>query len=196
MTSVACLAQTLQTLLTTTADHLATSTGCIQRHRKLSGATLVQILVLGWLQQPAATLHQLAQMAATVGVAITPQGIAHRFTEATATFLKQVLDAAVTQVLASDPVAIPLLRRFPAVIIQDSSIVVLPAPVVTTWRGCGSADPQTAAAAVKLQVRLDLVTGALQGPLLQDGRVHDLKAPAQTLDLPTGARRLADLGYF
>lgn len=196
MTSVADLAQTLQTLLTTTADRLATSTGCIRRHRKLSGATLVQTLVLGWLQHPAATLHELAQMAATLGVAITPQGIDDRFTEATATFLQQMLDAAVTQVLASDPVAIPLLQRFPAVMIQDSSVVLLPAPLATTWRGCGSADPQTAAAALKLQVRLDLVTGALQGPLLQDGRVHDLKAPAQTLELPTGALRLADLGYF
>ena len=39
-------------------------------------------------------------------------------------------------------------------------------------------------------------TATLQGPLLQDGRVHDLKAPAQTLELPPGALRLADLGYF
>jgi hypothetical protein len=80
--------------------------------------------------------------------------------------------------------------------IQDSSIVLLPAPLAATWRGCGSTDPQIAAAAIKLQVRLDLVSGALQGPLLQDGRVHDLKAPAQTLELPSGALRLADLGYF
>jgi hypothetical protein len=195
MTSVPDLAQTLQTLLTTTADQLATSTGCIQRYRKLSGATLVQTLVLGWLHQPAATLHQLAQMAATLGVAITPQGIDHRFTPATARFLQQVLDAAVTQVLASDPVTIPLLRRFPAVMIQDSSMVLLPAALATIWRGCGSADPQAAAAALKLQVRLDLVTGALQGPLLHDGRIHDLNAPAQTVELPPGALRLADLGY-
>ena len=196
MTSVTDLAQTLQTLLTTTADHLATSSGCMRRHRTLSGATLVQTRVLGWLQQPAATLHDLAQMAATWGVAITPQGIDHRFTEATATWLQQVLDAAVTQVLASDPVAIPLVQRFPAVVIQDRSIVLLPASLATTWRGCGSADPETAAAALKLQVRLDLVTGALQGPLLQDGRVHDRKAPAQPLAVPAGALRLADLGYF
>src|SRR5215472_12900769 len=184
MTTITDLAQTLQTLLTTTADHLATSSGCIQRHRKFNGATLVQTLVLGWLQQPAATLHDLAQMAATVGVAITPQGIDQRFTETTATFLQQVLEAAVSQVLASDPVAIPLLQRFPAVMIQDSSIVLLPAPLARIWRGCGSPAPQTATAALKLQVRLDLVTGALQGPLLQEGRVHDLKAPAQTLEVP------------
>src|SRR5215469_4860525 len=100
MASVPDLAQRLQTLLTTTADRLATATGCIRRHRKLSGATLVQIRVLGWLHQPRATLHQLAQMAATLGVTISPQGIDQRFTEETATFLQQVLAAAVTQILA------------------------------------------------------------------------------------------------
>ncbi len=196
MISVACLAQTLQTLLTTTADHIAAHTGCIQRRRKLTGASLVQTLVLGWLHQPGATLHNLAQMAATLGVEISPQGLDRRFTEQTASCLKQVLEAAVTQVIASDPVAIPLLHRFAGVLIQDSSIVLLPSALANTWSGCGSADPQVAASAVKLQVRLDLLTGALQGPLLQDGSVHDLKAPAQTLDVPAGALRLADLGYY
>jgi len=182
--------------LTTTADHIAAQTGCIRRCRKLTGATLVQTLVLGWLHQPEATLHNLAQMAATLGVGISPQGLDRRFTERTAICLKQVLEAAMTQVIASDPVAIPLLQRFAGVLIQDSSIVLLPAALADTWQGCGSADPQTAAAAVKLQVRLDLLTGTLQGPLLQDGRVHDLKAPAETLHVPAGALRLADLGYF
>jgi len=196
MTSAADLAQTLQTLLTSTADHIAAQTGCIRRCRKLTGASLVQTLVLGWLHQPEATLHNLAQMAATLGVQISPQGLDRRFTEQTASCLKQVLEAAVTQVIAGDPVAIPLLQRFAGVLIQDSSIVLLPAALAAIWQGCGSADPQVAASAVKLQVRLDLLTGALQGPLLQDGRVHDLKAPAQTLDLPAGTLRVADLGYF
>ena len=196
MTSSVDLTQTLQTLLTTTADHIAAHTGCIRRCRKLTGATLVQTLVLGWLHQPQATLNNLAQMAATLGVAISPQGLDRRFTEQTASCLKAVLEVAVSQIIASDPVAIPLLQRFAAVLVQDSSIVLLPAALATTWQGCGSADPQVAASAVKLQVRIDLLTGALQGPLLQDGRVHDLKAPAQTLDVPAGALRLADLGYF
>ena len=58
MTSVPDLTQTLQTLLTTTADDLATCTGGIRRHRKFSGASLVQTRVLGWLQQPTASLPQ------------------------------------------------------------------------------------------------------------------------------------------
>ncbi len=108
MTSVACLAQTLQTPLTTTADHIAVQSGCIQRCRKLTGASLVQTLVLGWLHQQEAILNNLAQMATTLGVQISPQGLDRRFTERTASHLKQVLEVAVTQVMASDPVAISL----------------------------------------------------------------------------------------
>jgi hypothetical protein len=150
MTSIVDLTQTLQTLLTTTADHIAAHTGCIRRCRKLTGATLVQTLVLGWLHQPQATLNNLAQMAATLGVAISPQGLDRRFTEQTASCLKAVLEVAVSQIIASDPVAIPLLQRFAGVLVQDSSIVLLPAALATTWQGCGSADPQVAASAVKL----------------------------------------------
>lgn len=139
MTSIADLTQTLQTLLTTTAEASATHTGCIQRHRKLSGATVVQTLALGWLHQPAATLNHLAQMAATLGVPITPQGLDRRLTEQTALCLKAVLDVAMTQVVASDPVAVALLRRFWAVMIQEGSIVLLPEVCQRRWPARGRA---------------------------------------------------------
>ena len=41
--------------------------GVVQRERKLSGATIAQTLVLGWLHRPDATLEQLAQVAAAGG---------------------------------------------------------------------------------------------------------------------------------
>src|SRR5260370_37764114 len=126
MISVACLAQTLQTLLTTTADHIAAHTGCIQRRRKLTGASLVQTLVLGWLHQPGATLHNLAQMAATLGVEISPQGLDRRLTEQTGSCLKQVLEAAGTPAIASHPGAIPLLHPFAGGLSPHRSIVPLP----------------------------------------------------------------------
>ena len=116
-------------------------------------------------------------MAATLGVTITPQGLAKRFTPTTAAWLKQVLEVAVTHVIAAAPVAIPLLQRFTAVAVQDSTVIVLPEALQQVWRGCGGGKSYVSAAGIKLQVRLDLTTGVLQGPLLQDGRVHDLLAP-------------------
>ena len=75
MASVPHVARTMRTLLTTTAETAARQTGCVQRRSKLTGAGLVQTLVLGWLGTPAATLQQLAQMAARLGIAVTPQAL-------------------------------------------------------------------------------------------------------------------------
>ncbi len=69
MTSLADRVPTLQTLLTTTAAQSAHDTGCVQRVRVFTGASLVQTLVFGWRDIPAATL----------GVSITGHEIADRF---------------------------------------------------------------------------------------------------------------------
>src|SRR5256885_16138726 len=84
MTTVPQVAQTLQTLLTTTADALARRTGFVQRQSKMSGALFAQALVFGWLANPHASWENLAQAAAAVGVAISPQGLDQRCTEAAA----------------------------------------------------------------------------------------------------------------
>jgi len=196
MPTLSTVAEALRYVLTAVADQAARDTHCIQRQRRFTGATLVQTLVLGWLHQPHATVEQLAQMAATVGTVITPQGLDKRWTEATATCLKQVLEAAVAQVVTSDPVVIPLLNRFTEVWLQDSSVILLPVELTSLWQGCGGTDPVKGKAALKIQVCLDMTTGHLRGPLLQEGRVHDLRAPAHTRVLAAGALRIADLGYF
>lgn len=200
MTTIAELATVLHTVLTTTADTIAHDTGCVQRTSKLGGAALVQTLVLGWLHQPQASLEQLCQMAARLGVGISPQGLAQRFTPALADCLEQVLAVAVRAVVESNPVAIPLLARFPAVTVQDGSTIALPAALATRWRGTGHRTaPAATTAAIKLHVRFDLCRGRLEGPLLDDGCAQDQTSPLQdqaVAPLPPGALRLADLGFF
>lgn len=71
----------------------------------------------------------------------------------------------------------------------------MPDALAALWPGCGGRTEQRTQAALKLQVQFDLSTGALHGPWLQEGRAHDREAPHQT-DFPSGALRLADLGYF
>ena len=51
----------------------------------------IQTLVFGWLSNPNATIEELTQTAATLGITITPQGLDKRFTEKAANFIKQVL---------------------------------------------------------------------------------------------------------
>ena len=196
MTTVPQLAQTLQTVFTTTADAAARTTGFVQRRSKLSGAAFVQALVFGWLANPHASIAALAQAAAVVGVVISPQGLDQRRGEAAAAFLEGVLSVAVQAVIAAEPVAIPLLQRFTAVVLLDCSTIVLPDALGLWWPGCGGASPQHTQAALKLGVRFDLCSGARRGPLLTDGRTHESTTPIQSAPLPAGALRLAALGFF
>jgi hypothetical protein len=196
MTTVPQLAQTLQGVFTTTADAAARATGFVQRRSKLSGAAFVQALVFGWLADPHASLAALAQAAATVGVAISPQGLDQRCTEAAAAFLEAVLGAAVQAVIAAEPVAIPLLQRFSAVVLLDCTSIVLPDALGLWWPGCGGSSAKHTQAALKVGVRFDLCNGALRGPLLFDGRTHESTTPIQRAPLPPRALRVADLGFF
>lgn len=193
MPTLAQITTAMQEVLTTVAETAARATTFVQRQRKLSGSTFCQTLVFGWLANPDATLDQVTQTAAALGVAITPQALDQRFTEPATRCLKQVFTAAVQQVLAADPVAIPLLARFAGVYVQDSSTLTLPDVLADTWRGCGNGT-QPVTAAVKLHVRLELRTGALEVQL-QPGSAAD-QAAVFAHDVPTGALRLADLGYW
>ena len=196
MASLPSLAPALQRVLTTAAAVAGRTSGFVQRQSKLTGPLFVQTLVFGWLNQPRSTLEQLCQMAASLGVAITPQGLDARFDEPAACCLEQVLQAAVGEVIAADAVPLELLTRFAAVTIHDSSTIVLPNELAARWRGNGGNSPTNTAAAVNLQLRWNLTNGALEGPLLHDGRGQDTTGPLAESPVAPGTWRLADLGYF
>lgn len=196
MMSMACLAQSLQTLFTTTADTLARETGFVRRRRKLTGASFAQTLVFGLLGTPDATLRQLQQAAVTAGTPTSVQALAQRSTATAATFLQRLLAQALCLLVSGEAVAIPLLQRFPAVVVMDSTTVTLPAALAAVWQGCGGSTPAAAAAVLKIQLRYDLRAGGLDVLALQDGRANDTQAPSQEAPLPTGALRLSDRGFF
>lgn len=196
MSSLTQVATALQVVLTSVAEEAARECGFIRRVRRWTGATFVQTLVLGWLGNPAATLSELTQVAAKLGVRVSAQGLAQRFGPAAAATLERVLSAAITQVVAADPVAAPLLQRFTGVVIVDSSTVALPDGLAEHWAGCGGRVAQGTQAALKLTVRLDLGTGRLDGPVVTAGRAQDRGSVLQHAPLPTGALRLADLGFW
>ncbi len=148
-----------------------------------------------YLANPQATLEELSQTAAALGVEITPEGLTQRFTAEAATFLQEVLAAAVTRTLAADPLAIPLLARFAGVYLEDSTSIVLPDALRDRWAGCGNATGQ-GRAALKINLRLDLCTGRLASLTLHDGRMHDSAASAPLRAVSVGALYLADLGSF
>jgi Transposase DDE domain len=196
VSSLAQVAQAIQTVLTDVPEDVARSTGFLKRRSKLAPARFVQTLVLGWWQHPEATLDQLSQMAAALGSPISPQGLDQRFGAAAARLLRDRLETAVAQVIAAEPVAGEVLRRFPAVYVLDSTTVALPDALAVVWPGCGGRVPQGAQAALKATVRLDLVRGGLAGPALSAGRGQDKSSPLQRAAVPAGALRIADQGFW
>jgi len=191
------ISQAMQSLLTTTTEAVAAAIQYVKRpdKAKFTPSTLVQTLVYGWLAHPAATVTQLAQMASRVGVDIAPQALDQRFTMATATLLQQVLAASMQHAIAADPVAIPILQRFTSVRVHDSTTISLPDTLTSMWRGCGN-DTTRGTAGLKCGVQIDLLTGALCGLDLVDGRTSDHTLPVQHAPMPTGSLRLADLGFY
>jgi hypothetical protein len=190
------VAKGMQGVLTEAADIIGRKTGFIKRLRKLSGSGFVQTLVFGWLGNPDSTVEELCQTAAALDIDISPHGLNKRFTPEASDCLQKVLESTVSQVISNDPVAIPLLQRFNGVHIQDSSTVVLPDELAVIWPGCGGSTSQNTSSSLKLHLRLDLNTGSLVGPYLHSGKLHDMNPQIQWAELPTGALRIGDLGYY
>lgn len=194
-TSIPEVAEKVWRILTTVATEVERSSGFVQRRSKLTGAVFVQTVVLGWLDKPAATLEQLSQMAARLGVRISPQGLDQRFTTGASILLEEVLEAAVVEVVAAAPTALPILERFRQVTVQDSTTIVLPPVWAEHYPGCGGSTPD-GDSALKLDVRWDLLSGRLEGPVIEAGRAADQRAVLLRRPAVAGALRLQDLGYF
>jgi hypothetical protein len=196
MSSVTYLGEQLYRLLEERADTVAKATGCVQRLRKFSGASLLQTWVFGWQQHPDASLEQLASTAAVADVLVTDTAVHKRFTPQAAQFLHAMLEEACSLLVqAAHDVPLSLLRRFSAVILEDSSSISLPNALAEIWRGCGGNQDHTAAA-VKLHVRWELKRGRLWGPKLTDGRTSDRRSPFNEEPAEPGSLSVKDLGYY
>ncbi len=197
MMSVSQMEEALREIMGPQADELAKKTGFIQRERKegITGSNFLQTLVFGWLTKGNATLGQLTQMAQNCNLAITAPGLSQRFTKEAAEFLQEILEKITNYVMKAEAADIPILNKFQAIILEDSTVISLPPELEEIWEGCGGSTG-TSKAALKMHVRWDIKSGELQGPRLTDGKVHDSKSPFQDIPVPGEALYVADLAYF
>ena len=106
------IAKAMQCVLTTNADKTARDMSVIKRQREFTGSNLAQTLVFGWLENPDASLGELAQTAVSLGAEVSPQGLEQRFTQEASDFLKKLLEDAVSHLICADPVSITILRWY------------------------------------------------------------------------------------
>lgn len=185
----------MQEVLNIKANEAAKNNGFIQRQRKFTGSAFVQTLVFGWLHNPDASWTHLAQTARVFDIDVSRQAIVKRMTPEAASTLKATLEAAATACITPLPQKLPLLSKFTGVYVQDSTWITLPDELNSVWKGtgCRTTDKK---AAIKLQVRFDVLTGAFDHFHLTDGITTDKKAEQDFEPLPARSLRLADLGYF
>jgi hypothetical protein len=193
MSSIPRLSGILRRLFFVEAAHLAQEAGVIQRQRVFSGASLLHLLVFGWLKNPQGGPSFLARFAGSLDLTVSKQAIEERFTMRTADWLLAVLRRGVQLLVCAEAVSMPLLQRFTAVMIEDGSTISLPAALKEVWRGCGGSG---AVAALKLTVRWDVLRGGMSGPYLQDGRQSETRSPLREQQMARGSLWIGDLGYF
>lgn len=184
-------AQALQAILTEVVDEANRISGFSQRKRQCDARILVQTLVLGWLENPAASLAELSRMAGRFGCTISAQGLNARLNERAVVLLTCVLAESIRRLQQTQRLPIGVLEHFTGVYITDSTQFKLPNDVYAEFRGTG---PQQAQG--KWQVTLEYLRGELRAVQWAEGR-----QPDQRCDLPLevaqpGSLHLFDLGYF
>ncbi len=197
MSSIAQVSGAMQRVLTVRAKELERETNFVQRSTaQLDGPIFVQTTVFGWMDTPEASYPQLRHVAASLGVSVSSQAVEQRFGTESATLLREVLQEAVGEVLSSEARAPEVLSRFNGVYVQDGTIISLPAALRDEWRGCGGSTPEAGQSSLRVQVRLDLAQGGMQGPWLQEGRAAERSGEAHEAPLPAGCLYNVDGGYF
>jgi hypothetical protein len=189
------VARTLQSVLGADADALGRHSGVIQRQRQFSGATLLKTLVLTVMKSPQAQTDDFVATAARLGVTVTAEAIAKRFTERLLGFLRRSLEHVLGQVIAADPAALPILAKFTAVFLGDSTAIAVPDEFAGEFPGCGGKS-HSGQAAVKLQATWEMRTGSMHDLEIHPGRHSDAQMRAPEAPAPRGSLHIDDLGYF
>lgn len=184
-----------QSILEEEVPDMAYETGAVKRERKLDVVTFVLMMIFGFWQDPEMRLSGLAQVAGRREVHVTESAISQRFTPECANLFLKVMQRLSEVQLESEKVDIPLLKRFTAVIVEDSSCIPLPTELAEVWLGCGGGEG-TSEAGVKAFAQWDVTSGKLFGPRLSDARMNDHRTPFEIDELPEGSLYLADLGFF
>jgi hypothetical protein len=185
------LAATLQALFTTTAAELGRATGFIRRQRRLTAPEFARTLVFSWMADPRASLESMA-----VDLHVSAQALQQRLGDEAAAFFQALLAAALTQVQQAQPERLGLLDRFRAVLVEDTTIIALPAELAEEFPGCGGSDPERGVAALKVRLCWDVKSGQLVALTVHAGRTSDLHLVAAPAEVPAGALHLADQGFF
>src|SRR5215469_12127993 len=109
--SLAQVMEQYQLILEEEVQGIAYETGAIRRERKLDAATLVQMMIFGFWQDPEMRLSGLAQIGGRREVQVTESAISQHFTPECANLFLKIMQRLAEVQLESEKVNIPLLKQ-------------------------------------------------------------------------------------
>ena len=193
MSSIAQVCSDLEDVMNQYPRHIERTTGFVKRSTAiLDGATFVQTCVLTWMAQPNAGYSALQRTAATLGAEVSAQAIEQRFSAASSDLMQQVWQAAVGQMVSSEPMCVPLLARFAGVYLQDGTIISLPDSLHEQWPAGGRIGQR---AAIRVQARLEMLSGQMAGMWVQPSQEREQSGEPVSTPPPAGSLFLADTAY-
>ncbi len=189
------VAATMQQVFGPQLNELGQTTGAIQRVRKFTGTSLLQMLVLTLLRKPNAKIADFQSTAAQLGLDVTTTAIEHRFTPQLVTFLRSALEQIVTRAMTAASQPVNLLKQFTSIRIGDSSTLAVPEELADQFPGCGGKSG-SGQAALKIHLLWDFLIGSILQLRITPGRHSDATNPIAQEVPPAGSLSLFDLGYF
>lgn len=183
----------VQNFLEDVAQDFSRETGFVQRESKMNGKVFAETLVLGWMDNPEASLNELVQCSAQLGVEISESGLQQRINEQAVEFLKRLFAHSLTVFREGKRLPDEVLKHFSSVNILDSSIITLPDALREFFAGYGTRGGN---AALKLQLSFDYLTGDLNAIDVVAGREPDQNCTLHTTFATPNSLNMFDLGYF
>ena len=183
----------LQTVMESTSQSLGETSGFVQRESKVTAARFVQMMVLACLGRVDASLGDMVEVGADLGVEVSAAGLDQRIDGEAVHLLQGVLQALVAQSRAATAVEGDVLQQFSAVYIEDSTYLSLPEQMAVRWRGSGGS---ASAAGAKVWMVYEYRTGTLHALEVISGCCPDQACPLPVRTAAPGCLYLFDLGFF
>ena len=193
MINVTQMGQKIQSLLGKKAEEVAKESKFVQRQSKMTGVVFLLTVVLGFLEEPKASLNFLCQVAEDLGVSISKQGLQERLTDNAVEFMKQMFGLVKENMENKVPIPLKLLTQFKVVQLMDSTVITLPKTQAEEFAGAGGSG---SSAAMKLQTIWDFLRGNLTEIWITPARKSDQGFKKHLDYIEPGGLFVADLGYF
>jgi hypothetical protein len=85
------IGQKITDFFSETVEAIARQTKFVQRRSPLSGEVFLKASVFGFLENPKASLNDLAQVCSELGIEVTPQGLDERVNSFSVDFMRKII---------------------------------------------------------------------------------------------------------